>query len=118
MDEQQLDKYRNDLEFIRQTALQFIRDCERFGFQVEFDVKQLTGIIHLQMYIEPYLRQWCKEENSKLASLLYQIDIPEHHYPERGPCSDIPALTALVVKRELIKVILRKLYSTQVVNKI
>jgi hypothetical protein len=81
------------------------------GFQVEFDVTQLTGLIHLQMHIEPYLKKWCKEENSRLASLLYQIDIPEHHYPERGPCSDIPALTALVVKRELIKVILRKLYS-------
>jgi len=111
MDDQQLDKYRNDLEFIRLTAQQFIRDCERMGFQVDFDVQQLTGILHMQMCVEPYLKQWCKEENSRLASLLYQIDIPEQHYPERGPCSDIPGLTALVVKSELIKVILKKLYS-------
>ena len=111
MDDQQLDKYRNDLEFIRLTAQQFIRDCERMGFDVEIDVQQLTGILHLQMCVEPYLKQWCKEENARLTSLLYQIDIPEHLYPERGPCSDIPGLTALVVKRELIKVILKKLYS-------
>jgi hypothetical protein len=111
MEEQQLDKYRNDLEFIRLTAHQFIRDCERIGFSVEFNVEQLTGILHLQMCIEPYIKQWCKEENSRLASLLYQIDIPEHLYPERGPCSDIAGLTALVVKRELIKVIFKKLYS-------
>jgi len=111
MDDQQLDKYRNDLEFIRQAALQFVRDCERMGFQVVFDESQLTGILHLQMIIEPYLRQWCKEENSRLAALLYQIDVPEHLLPERGPCSDISGLTAIVVKRELIKVILRKLYS-------
>lgn len=111
MDDQQLDKYRNDLEFIRLTAQQFIRDCERMGLDVEIDVQQLTGILHLQMCVEPYIKQWCKEENARLASLLYQIDIPEHLYPERGPCSDIPGLTALVVKRELIKVILRKLYS-------
>ena len=108
MEEQQLDKYRNDLEFIRLAAQQFIRDCERIGFSVEFNVEQLTGILHLQMCIEPYIKQWCKEENSRLASLLYQIDIPEHLYPERGPCSDIAGLTALVVKRELIKVIFKE----------
>ncbi|MFM7016429.1 MAG: hypothetical protein ACKOX3_08890 [Bacteroidota bacterium] len=111
MDDQQLDKYRNDLEFIRLTAEQFIRDCERIGFQVEMNVLHLTGILHLQMSIEPYIKQWCKEENARLAALLYQIDVPEHLLPERGPCSDISGLTAIVVKRELIKVVLRKLYS-------
>ena len=111
MDDQQLDKYRNDLEFIRLTAAQFCRDCERMGFKIDFDINHLTGILHLQMMVEPYLKLWCKEENARLAALLYQIDIPEHLLPEKGPCADISGLKALVVKRELIKVVLRKLYS-------
>lgn len=111
MDDTQLDKYRTDLAFLRAAAAQTIKDCERMGFEISIDADKITGILHLQLQLEPYLKIWCKESNSRLAALLYQIDLPEHLIPERGACSDIPYLASIIIKRELIKVVIRKLYS-------
>ncbi len=111
MDDTQLDKYRNDLAFLRAAAAQTIKDCERMGFKLNIEPDKITGILHLQLQLEPFLKQWCKEAGSRLAALLYQMDIPEHLIPERGACSDIPYLSALIIKRELIKVVMRKLYT-------
>jgi hypothetical protein len=111
MDDTQLDKYRHDLAFLRAAAAQTVKDCERMGFEISIDGDKITGILHLQLQLEPYLKQWCKESSSRLAALLYQIDLPEHLIPERGACSDIPYLSSIIIKRELIKVVMRKLYT-------
>jgi hypothetical protein len=112
IDDTTLENYRHDLAFLRATAEQVKKDCERNGFDLEIGVDNVVSLSHLQLQLEPYVKKWCKESSHRLAALLYQIDLPEHMLPERGACSNIPLLTSLILKRELIKVVLRKLYSS------
>jgi hypothetical protein len=112
MDSNQLEKYRHDLAFIRAAAEQTIRDCERFGFEVAFEESTQLNFEMLKLQLAVYLRKWCKEDSNHLSALLYHIDVPEHLLPKGRGCSDPDRLSELILQRELIKVVMRKLYST------
>lgn len=111
MEENQLEKYRHDLAFIRASAEQTIRDCERFGFDVVFEESSLINFELLKTQLTVYLKQWCKYEADRLSALLYHIDVPEHLLPKGRGCGDVDRLAELILQRELIKVVMRKLYS-------
>ena len=111
MEENQLEKYRHDHAFLRSAAEQTIRDCERFGFEVIFEESSLINFELLKLQLTVYLRDWCKNESSRLSALLYHIDVPEHLLPKGRGCGDIDRLAELILQRELIKVVMRKLYS-------
>jgi hypothetical protein len=112
MDHQQLEKYRHDLEFLRAMAAQAETDFARFGYPLAFNSELPPDFRRYCIELAPRLREWCKSEGDRIRSLLYHIDLPEHMIPEGYGCRDPEALAERILQRELIKVVLRKHFSS------
>lgn len=111
MEEAQLAIHRNDLTLLRAMWDQTCRDCERFGYfpdPLEGELRTFQGYLHC---FSGFYAGWCKMDSSRLASLLYHIDIPEKLLPLQYGCRNPAEMAELILKRELIKVIIRKHYS-------
>lgn len=111
MNEVLLEKYRHDLAFLKAMADQTIKDFDRFNYSLVFkdDLPVQFATYHLQLTQQ--LQTWCKFDADRIPGLLYHIDLPEHLLPPRYGCRDVERLSELILQRELIKVVLRKLYS-------
>ena len=111
MEEEQIARYRHDLEYVRKAARQTEKDFERFGYQVELDTDQTGDWRICCSQLSDFITVICKDDSSRLPALLYHIDVPEHKiHPLKG-CAN-PALTAeIIMQRELIKVIIKTIYS-------
>ncbi len=106
-----LEKYRHDLAFLRMMADQTIKDFDRFGYEVKFNENLPVSFNnYLEQLIELF-SLWCKTDSNRLSSLLYSIDVPEHLLPPRSGCADPKRAAEVILQRELIKVVMRKLYS-------
>lgn len=115
MENHQLEKYRHDLEVIRNTAKQIIKDFELFGNEITFSGNEQTAYEELKEQIVPILAELSKNETGKFQSLLYRIDVDEKKVLETlsNPSEKLRAehLANLVIEREFVKAIFRKLYS-------
>lgn len=111
MKDEQLEKYRHDLEYLREMALQTIRDFERFSYVLSFNDQLPVSFDRYRHELSEQLARWCKTEPDRIPSLLYHIDLPEHMIPPGYGCKDPMLLAERILQRELIKVILRKHYS-------
>ena len=108
-------KYRDNSEFIRRTALQVIKDFNQFGLKVDFpeDFQYAYPVLfdQLKMHVTELINSNIK----KLYSLLYRIDIHENtireHVKEEKDFDLSEVITALILERELKKVILRDYFS-------
>jgi hypothetical protein len=112
MDSIQLEKYRHDLAFLRMMADQAVKDFERFGYELSFNEKLPVSFVNYKEQLSLKFADWCKNNSSQLQALLYSIDVPEHLLPKGSLCSDPERMAELILQRELIKVVLRKLYSS------
>lgn len=109
MEQTELIRYRNDLEFIRLAARQTEQDFSRMGYQVELE-EFPSGFRVLCDQLAIKLAEICKGDN-RLEAVLYHIDVPEKMLHPMHACKN-PALTAeVILQRELIKVVIKKLYS-------
>ena len=110
MDETGLEKYRTDLEFIRMAARQTEKDFERMGYQIElpeFPSDFRSCFLHLA----EILRAICRSDDNRLEVVLYHIDVPEKKLHPQVACKNIEHTAEIILQRELIKVVLKKLYS-------
>ena len=113
----ELRKYRDNESIIRDTALQVIKDFALFGLQVEFpsDIKYAYQDLYIQL--EKQISTLLANNNKKILSLLYQIDIPEKTIQQKSvntpdkPLSEI--VTELILDRELKKVLTRLYFKEQ-----
>ncbi|MBK9400463.1 MAG: hypothetical protein IPN36_06255 [Bacteroidetes bacterium] len=112
MKEEQLEKYRHDLAFLRAMSEQAVKDFERFGYTVNFNADMPVSFEHYRLQLAEQLRYWCKNESDRIPALLYHIDLPEHLLPAGYGCKAVDKLAELILQRELIKVVLRKHYSS------
>lgn len=112
MDDLQIEKYRHDLAYLRAMAEQTIKDFERFNYVVIFNDELPVSFLNFRIQLAEQLGTWCKLDADRIPGLLYHIDIPEHLIPARYGCRDVEQLADLILQRELIKVILRKHYSS------
>lgn len=106
-------KYRHDLEVVRNTADQIIKDFGLFGIIIHFSGNEKTAYQELKSQLIPELTKLYDQSFSKLQAILYRIDVPENKFvnlPGNGKEERISALAELIMERELIKVILRKIY--------
>lgn len=111
MDEDQIEKYRHDLEYVRKAARQTEIDFSRFGYEISID-SELTGNWQICcMQLEEAIRLICKENSRKLEAILYHIDVPEHKVHPLKACSDPEHTAHVIFQRELIKAILKRIYS-------
>lgn len=114
IDTSSVERYRHDFELIRNTASQIIRDFELFGIEITFSGNEQTAYDELKLQIVPILSALYKNDYSKFNSLLYRIDVDENKVSEvlRNTVKEEQAeqLSHLILERELIKAIFKKLY--------
>ena len=107
--------YRHDLELIRQTAEQTIRDFELVGIDIHFSGNEETAYEELKNQITPALKKFIGEQNSRFWTLLYRVDIPEEHLNrllKQQSIADFPEkLAALILEREFLKAVTRRYFS-------
>jgi hypothetical protein len=112
MDEQALEAFRSDLEFIRRAARQTEADFGRMGYALELS-EYPSGFQGLCIELEAEIKVMCKYSDHRLEGLLYHIDVPEKVLHPMNACKN-PEITAKVIlQRELIKVVLKHLYSAK-----
>ena len=109
------EKYRHDLEVVRNTAAQMIRDFGMFGVEITFSGKPETAYQELLSQTEPALSKLYNENRSSFMALLYRIDVSEKKVNELLQVEKKPAffskLAEVVVEREFMKALIRKLFS-------
>ncbi len=112
-----LRKYYNNEEIIRLTALQVIKDFSLFGLQIEFPEDIQYAYTHLYPQLVNEVSVLLDRSNTKLLSILYQIDIPEKVI--RNAAESMPdkalaeVITELILNRELKKVLTRIYFKQQ-----
>jgi len=111
------EKYRHDLEVVRNTAAQVIKDFGLAGVDITFSGNPQTAYSELLSQVLPALRNLYKSQKPAFMSLLYRIDVDERKVRQlidnETMSTFFEELTNLVIEREFIKVLIRKLYSTR-----
>ena len=106
----QLEKYRHDLEVIRQTAMLLQKDLGVFGIEIRFSGSTLNAYEELKRQLVHVVSKLTMEQ---LYSLLYRIDVDESRYRlilDNEPVSEHHHLvTYLILEKELSKAVFRKL---------
>jgi len=109
-----LAKYRCDLEIIRLTADQIIKDFGIFGHEIKFSGNELTAYEELKSQIAPLLSNLNAQNLPAFQSLLYRIDISEKKFRELLNASSknnfSEQLAEAVIQREFQKVLTRKFF--------
>ncbi|MFZ9943030.1 MAG: hypothetical protein ACO3O0_05425 [Bacteroidia bacterium] len=113
-----LEPYRFDLEVIRQTADQVIRDFGIHGIQITFSGNPHLAYQELHQQLVPALKELEKSGPGKIRALLYRIDIPEKDFTQVSEYQNKEIfwdeLSALILRRELTKVVTRKLFKSNI----
>jgi hypothetical protein len=110
-----IENYRHDLEVIRNTAAQIIKDFELFGVEIKFSGDEYAAYVELKKQMVPILQNLHKTNFPLFNSLMYRIDVNEKKIKEAlinysgGQLSE--HLVHLVIEREFTKVLFRKLYT-------
>jgi hypothetical protein len=109
-----LEPYRHDLEIIRSTAEQVIRDFGLHGVEISFSGNPITAYQELHAQLVPALKSLEKTGFGKIRSLLYRIDVSEKEYSQlleyQNKSIFWDELASLILRRELTKAITRKLF--------
>lgn len=110
-----LQKYHNDKETVRKTALQVIKDFASFGFTIEFPGDLRIAYDDLFDQLSPMIAEMMNSNISKLYSILYCIDLNETAIKEGvSQMSGLElndVITHLILERELKKVLTREYFS-------
>ena len=114
MNELSPEKYRHDLEVVRNTANQVMKDFGMSGIEITFSGNPDTAYRELLEQAQPALKNLYKENSGSFMSLLYRIDIPEKKFREvtsqfKGE-DFFNKLAEMVIEREFMKVLTRKLF--------
>lgn len=113
----QPEKYRHDLEVVRNTASQVIKDFELIGVQISFSGNPETAYQELLQQVTPALTHIYKNNPGTFKALLYRIDVDEKKFKdlERNEKGErfYSMLAVLIIEREFIKVLIRKLFTSQ-----
>lgn len=105
--------YLNRLDILNETAQQIVKDFGMLGMEIQFSGNANTAYTELFLQIYPIITVLLKNKN-KMYNLLYRIDISEKQIKNAFESSGRPfseTLTELIMKRELQKVVTRKIYS-------
>lgn len=111
-----LSKYFNQLDLIKDTANQIIKDFDMFGLEIKFSGNAFNAYEELFEQIEPHINQLITSNQQKFMSILYRIDLSDEQIKKAvnenssEPFSAI--VSDLIIKRELQKVVIRNHYKT------
>jgi len=109
--------YLNRLDLIKDTALQVIKDFGMSGMEVKFSGDPESAYTELYSQILPHIEKLQKENFQNFYNLMYRIDISEtlikKEVSRAVDKTFSQAITDLILKRELLKVVTRKKYSAE-----
>lgn len=107
------EKYRHDLEIVRATAEQLIKDFQLFGFEIRFSGDPFTAYDELRAQLVPVIDRLQREDPLLFQSLLYRIDLDERLFKKKLSSSDdhLDHFADLILQREFKKVLTRKFFS-------
>ena len=106
-----LSKYINRLDLIKDTAIQIIKDFDMFGLEIKFSGNAFNAYEELFEQIEPQINKLISSNQTKFMGILYRIDLSDVQIKKAvqentsEPFSAI--VTDLIIKRELQKVVIR-----------
>jgi len=113
----ELEKYRHDLEVVRNTAIQVIKDFGMAGVEISFSGQPEKAYQELLDQATPSLKTLYQQNTGTFMALLYRIDVEESKVKKLADSYTgnefFSRLAELVIEREFIKVLIRKLYSTR-----
>ena len=106
-----LSKYINRLDLIKDTANQIIKDFDMFGLEIKFSGNAYNAYEELFEQIEPHINKLISSNQSKFMGILYRIDLSDVQIKkavEENTSEPFSAIvTDLIIKRELQKVVIR-----------
>ena len=111
----QIKKYHDDREIVRKTALQLIKDFDRFGIRIQFPVDLSLAYDELYIQLLRVIQNLMNTNLSTLYSLLYTIDLSENTIKKgAAKMEDFElheVISHLLLERELRKVLTREYFS-------
>jgi hypothetical protein len=117
MEPAEVQKYRHDMEVVRNTAAQVIKDFGLAGHTIEFSGSPDNVYNELFDQVLPALRALFDKNESAFMALLYRIDVDEKKVmalrKNSTKATFFNDLAAEILEREFIKVLFRKLFSHQ-----
>ncbi len=108
--------YFNKIEYINATAQQIKKDFDLFGMEIKFSGSEENAYNELLYQISPFISRLIENNYKKLLDLLYRIDVNESKVsalvinPSTGSLAE--AISDLIIKRELQKIVIRRNYSS------
>ena len=109
-----LSPYLNRLDFLNATAQQVIKDFGMSGIEIKFSGNAENAHTELFLQIHPHIEKLLKGNAENFYNLLYRIDISEVQIKKAVESaldkSFSEIITDLILKRELLKVVMRKKY--------
>ena len=111
----QIKKYHDDREIVRKTALQLIKDFDRFGIRIQFPVDLSLAYDDLYIQLLTVIQELMNTNLSILYSLLYTIDLSENTIKKEAAKMEgfelHEVISHLLLERELRKVLTREYFS-------
>ena len=108
------EKYRYDLEIIRETAQQVIRDLSIHHYDIIFSGNEMTAYNELTSQLKPVIDEMYKTNRNGFRALLYQIDISESSFRKlvlQTSAEEFSLrLSEMIVQREFQKVLTRRFF--------
>ena len=111
----EIKRYQNNREIVHKTALQLIKDFDRFGIEIQFPADLEMAYNDLFDQLTSVIQDMLNINHSTLYSLLYAIDLSEQIIVRgAGEMPDLEmheVIAHLLLERELKKVIMREYFS-------
>ena len=108
--------YLNRLDLLNETVTQIAKDFNWSGLEIKFSGNAANAYQELFAQIHPQIEKILKERAGKFYELMYRIDISETQLKkaveQAKDRSFSEVVTDLILKRELLKVVMRKQFST------
>ena len=107
-------QYRHDLEVVRMTAEQVKKDFSFHSIEITFSGNEQTAYAELRTQLVPLLEELFMKDRSRLMQLLYRVDVPEKDWKKvltLDPSKQPEKLTEIILEREFMKALTKKLYS-------
>lgn len=112
-----LSPYYNRIDLLEKVVEQIKKDFNWFSFKITFTNKEDSAYLELFHQILPLVDELLNDNYPKLLAMLYRIDIDEDFLNKRlkesAQADTDEVITDLIIKRELQKVIIREIYSSQ-----
>lgn len=112
----ELSPYYNRIDLLEKVVEQIKKDFNWFNFEITFKGKIESPYQELYQQILPLIDELLNDDYPKLMAMLYRIDLDEgflnRRLKESKQADTDEIITDLIIKRELQKVIIRDMYSS------